>query len=98
MVPLVILSVLVSFALWFMFLTSACFCFCVCLSGFWEVPSTASLHSGVHPGSQRAERWDGGRQEVRPQVRNCTVACVTEPYEIVQPCLIRVRPVGFTHM
>ena len=41
----------------------------ICVAGFWKVPSTASLHSGVHPGSQRAERRDGGRQEVRPQVR-----------------------------
>lgn len=48
--------------------------FFMCL-GFWEVPSTASLHSGVHPGSQWAEWWDGGRQEVHPQVRNCQ-ACV----------------------
>lgn len=39
-------------------------------AGFWEVPSTASLHSGVHPGSQRAQCRDGGRQEIRPQVRS----------------------------
>lgn len=40
------------------------------LAGFWKVPSTASLHSGVHTGTQWAECWDGSRQEVCPQVRN----------------------------
>lgn len=64
-----------SYAFWF-----CLYNFCVSLVqilGFWEVPSTASLHSGVHLSSQRAQWWDGGRQEVRPQVRNCQ-ACADE--------------------
>ena len=35
------------------------------------MPSTASFHAGVHPGSERAQCGDGGSQEVRPQVRKC---------------------------
>lgn len=42
---------------------------CLC-AGLWEMPAAASLHSGVHPGSQRAQRWDGSGQEVCPQVGN----------------------------
>lgn len=61
------------------------------LAGFWKVPSTASLHSGVHPGSQRAERWDGGRQEVCPQVRNLHAQehVRAAPTHVSLPCLIR---------
>lgn len=42
----------------------------VCFAGFWKVPSTASLHSRVHPGTEWTECRNGSCQEVCSQVRN----------------------------
>lgn len=61
--------------------------------GLWEVPSTASLHSGVHPSAQRAQWWDGGRQEVCPQVKRLSSTCQQVPQNKssldAQPCLLQ---------
>lgn len=37
-------------------------------AGLWEMPAPAALHSGVHPGTQRAQCRHGSGEEVYPEV------------------------------
>lgn len=37
-------------------------------AGLWEVPATEAVYSGVHPCLERAERRDGGGEEVHSEV------------------------------
>ena len=40
----------------------------VLLAGLWEVPATEAVYSGVHPCLERAQRGDGGGEEVHSEV------------------------------
>lgn len=37
-------------------------------AGLWEVPATEAVYSGVHPCLERAQRGDGGGEEVHSEV------------------------------
>lgn len=37
-------------------------------AGLWEVPATEAVYSGVHPRLERAQRGDGGGEEIHSEV------------------------------
>lgn len=59
-------------------------------TGLWEVPATEAVYSGVHPCLERAQRGDGGGEEVHSEV--CLPANPSLP--ACEPAVLQPRVPG----